>query len=91
MESCTFLTKIIAVTIQVLTPQGVYIREFGMGQLNNPYKLLFSGDRHVLLANQHNHCVAVFNQDGALVSSLPCAVHPLGLAVDQKGDLLVAC
>ena len=77
--------------VQVLTPQGVYIREFGKGQLNAQHRLLFSGDKHVLVADQGNNRVAVFNQDGALVSSLPCAEHPIGLAVDQKGDLLVAC
>ena len=77
--------------VQVLTPQGVYIREFGKGQLNYPHKLLFSADKHVLVADQLNHCVVVFNQDGALVSSLPCAQRPLGLAVDKKGNLLVAC
>ena len=77
--------------VQVLTPQGEYIREFGVGQLRMQHKLLFSGDKHVLVADQINNRVAVFNLDGALVSSLPCAEHPLGLAVDQKGDLLVAC
>ena len=77
--------------VQVLTPQGVYIREFGKGQLNTQHKLLFSADKHVLVADQLNHRVAVFNQDGALVSSLPCAKSPLGLAVDRKENLLVAC
>ena len=77
--------------VQVLTPQGVYIREFGKGQLSSPQKLLFSRDKHVLVADQCNDRVAVFNQDGALVSSLPYAQHPLGLAVDKKGNLLVAC
>ena len=77
--------------VQVLTPQGVYIREFGKGQLSSPQKLLFSRDKHVLVADQLNSRVAVFNQDGALVSSLPCAQKPLGLAVDTKGNLLVAC
>ena len=76
--------------IQVLTPQGVYISEFGKEQLSGQHKLLLSGDKHVLVADYSNHRVAVFDQDGALVSSLPCA-NPLGLAVDQKGDLLVAC
>ena len=77
--------------VQVLTPQGVYIREFGKGQLSYQHMLLFSADKHVLVADQCNYRVAVFNQDGALVSSLPCAQHPLGLAVDKNGNLLVAC
>ena len=68
------------------------VKEFDIGQLKAPQKLQFSNDkRHLLVAdNSHNH-VAVFNQDGALVSSLPCASEPFGLTVDQKGDLLVAC
>ena len=77
--------------VQVLTPQGAYIRVFGKGQLSSQHKLLFSADKHVLVADQRNHRVAVFNQDGALVSSLPCAQNPLGLAVDKKENLLVAC
>ena len=77
--------------VQVLTLQGEYIREFGKGQLSSQHKLHFSGDKHVLVADQINNRVAVFNLYGALVSSLPCAACPLGLAVDQKGDLLVAC
>ena len=32
--------------------------------------------------------ITVFSDDGALVSSLPCASVPFGLAVDLKGDLL---
>ena len=77
--------------VQVLTLQGEYIREFGKGQLSSQHKLLFSGDKHVLVADVCNNRVAVFNLDGALVSFLSCAERPLALAVDQKGDLLVAC
>ena len=76
--------------VQVLTLQGIYIREFGKGQLNSQYKLLLSSDKHVLVADLCNNRVAVFSQDGTLVSSLPCAEYPIGLAVDQRGDLLVA-
>ena len=77
--------------VQVLTLQGVYIREFGKGQFNVQYQLLLSSDKHVLVADCGNNHVAVFNKDGTLVSSLPCANYPMGLAVDQRGDLLVAC
>ena len=77
--------------VQVLTPQEVYIREFGKGQLSSQHKLLFSADKHVLVADLLNHRVVVFNQNGAVVSSLPCAQYPVGLVVDKKGNLLVAC
>ena len=77
--------------VKVLTLQGKYIRKFGKGQLSNQHKLLFSRDKHVLVADLWNNRVAIFNQDGIFLSSLPCAEYPLGLAVDKKGDLLVAC
>ena len=78
--------------VQVFTLQGVYIREFGAGQLKAPQKLQFCSDKHhVLVADNLKNRVAVFNYDGALVSFLPCANNPYGLAVDQKGDLFVAC
>ena len=76
--------------IQVLTLQGVYIREFGKRQLRSQHKLLTS-HKHVLVADYGNNRVAVFNKHGTLVSSLPCANTPMSLAVDQQGDLLVAC
>ena len=77
--------------VQVLTLQGVYIREFGKGQLNRQLQLQLSNDKHVLVADHDNHRVAIFDQDGTLVSSFPCAKKPVGLAVDVRGDLLVAC
>ena len=77
--------------VQVLTTQGVYIREFGKGHLRSPHKLQFSVDKHVLITEHFNSRIAVFTQDGAWVTSVACAARPVGLAVDRKGDLLVAC
>ena len=77
--------------IQVFTTQGAYIRQFGNGVLHNPFKVLFTGDKHVLIADQTNDRIAAFNQGGELVKSVACAGYPRGLAVDKKGDLLVAC
>ena len=77
--------------VQVLTTQGVFVREFGKEQLTYPNKLQFTVDKHVLVADRYNNRIAVFTQDGAWVTSVACAGHPVGLAADRKGDLLVAC
>ena len=69
--------------IQVLTTQGVYITTFGRRK--------FTADKHVLVADRFNNYIAVFTQDGAWVTFVACAGHPVGLASDRKGDLLVAC
>ena len=76
--------------IHVLTTQGVYIREFGKGQLRYPCKLLIS-EMHVLIADNGNDRIAVFNHNGEFISSVATARSPVGLAVDQNGDILVAC
>ena len=77
--------------IQVFSTKGLYIRQFGNGLLQYPHKVLFTGDKHVLIADQNNNRIAAFNQGGKLVKSIACAGYPCGLAVDKKGDLLVAC
>ena len=68
----------------------MYIREFGKGQLGCPHKLLIS-EMHVLIADYINNRIAVFNHNGEFVSSVATARDPVGLAVDQNGDILVAC
>ena len=77
--------------IQVVTTQGDYIRECHIEQICQPHKLQFSTAKHVLVANEGNNRIAVCNQVGTLVKTLACASIPVGLAVDRKGDLLVAC
>ena len=77
--------------LQVLTTQGVYITTFGRRKLRSPHKLQFTTDKHEVVADRFNNYIAVFTQDGAWVTSVACAGHPVGLAVDRKGDLLVAC
>ena len=75
--------------VKVLTTQGVYIREFGKGEVRYAHKMLFTGTKHVLVADRDKG-IAVYDQAGVLVRSLHCEGYPHGLAVDQKGDLLVA-
>ena len=77
--------------IQVFTTQGAYIREFGNRLLWYPHKVLFTGDKHVLIADQNNNRIVAFNQGGELVKSVACVGLPRALAVDESGDLLVAC
>ena len=79
--------------VHVVTPEGRYSRGFGEGEIFGPQKLQFSNDNCVLVANlgtKHN-CVTVFDQGGAYIKTFDCVGYPRGMAVDQKGDLLVAC
>ena len=76
--------------VKVLTTRGVYIREFGKMEVRYAHKMLFAGTKHVLVADKDKG-IAVYDPAGTLVKCLDCDGYPRGLAVDQKGDLLVVC
>ena len=77
--------------IQVFNSDGVYQREFGGGQLKNPYDILITADGHVLVADYAygNNRVVIFNTTGQLIHSFQVPSTPFGLAIDHNGNLLV--
>ena len=75
--------------VQVLSPDGVFQREFGKGQLNSPRDILISADGLVLLADTCNNRVIIFNITGQLIHSVQVGPDPSGLAINHNGDLLV--
>ena len=74
--------------VQVFTLEGRYVKEFGTGQLKDPFGLTVTSDGSVLVADAKHICVAVFDKKGKLVHSIAVEV-PTGLAIDNRGDLLV--
>ena len=76
--------------IQVFNSDGVYQREFGGGQVKNPYDILITADGHVLVADLGNNRVIVFNTTGQVTHSFQVPSQPYGLAIDHNGDLLVS-
>ena len=76
--------------IQVFNANGVYQREFGKGQVLNPLDIICTTDHHVLVADQNNSRVVIFNTMGQLIHSFQVGSNPYGLAIDHNGDLLVA-
>ena len=75
--------------VQVFTLEGQYVREFGTDQLKYSRGLTVTSDGSVLVVDTDNHCVAVFDKKGELVHSIAMK-DPNGLAIDSRGDLLVA-
>ena len=74
--------------VQVFTLEGRYVREFGTDQLKCPRSLTVTSDGSVLVADNENNCVEVFDKKGKLVHSI-AVEDPTGLAIDSRGDLLV--
>ena len=75
--------------IQVFNANGVYQREFGKGQVLNPWDIICTTDHHVLVADLSNNRVVIFNTMGQLIHSFQVGSYLCGLAIDHNGDLLV--
>ena len=72
----------------MFTLEGQCVREFGSDQLKRARGLTVTSDGSVLVADEDNNRVAVFDKKGKLVHSI--AVDNLSdLAIDSRGDLLV--
>ena len=74
--------------VQVFTLEGQYVREFGSDHLKRPRGLTVTSDGSVLVADEDNNRVAVFDKKGKLVHSI-AVDKPSDLAIDSRGDLLV--
>ena len=75
--------------VQVLSPDGVFQREFGKGQLNSLLDILITADGHMLVADGNNNRLVIFNTTGQVIHSFQVDSGPYGLAVDHSGNLLV--
>ena len=75
--------------VQVFSPDGVFQKEFGKGQLNCPRDILITADGHVLVANTGNNHVVVFNTAGQVIHSFQVGSGLRCLAIDNNGELLV--
>ena len=84
-----FVTDYSKYCVQIFSPDGVFQREFGKGQLNYPHDILITADGHVLGAGSGNNRVVIFNTTGQVILSFQVAPLPCGLAIDHNGDLLV--
>ena len=75
--------------VQVFSPDGVFQREFGKGQLHWPLGILITADGHVLVAERDNSRVVIFNTLGQVIHWFRVGSGPYGLAINHNGDLLV--
>ena len=75
--------------IQVFDSDGVYQRQFGGRQLENPYDILITADGRVLVTDHDNNCVVIFNTAGQVIHSFQVPSQAYGLAIDHNGDLII--
>ena len=75
--------------VQAFTLEGEYVRDFGTGQLMFPHGIIATSNGSVLVADRDNSHVAVFDKKEKLIHTI-AVEDPRALAVDSRGDLLVA-
>ena len=71
----------------------------GDGKLtNNPFCFDIDREYNIIMSDDSNHCVYVFNQKGEQVhkfgkegQGIGEFCHPYGIALDNKGHVLVVC
>jgi DNA-binding beta-propeller fold protein YncE len=80
--------------IQVFTPEGRQVREWGKygpgpGEFRRPQGIALAGGR-LYVADAANHRVQVFETDGRFVREWGGVTYPYGVSVDGDGHVLVA-
>ncbi len=62
------------------------------GQLNTPYGIALDGYSHLLVADNQNYRIAVFNaSDGTPITSLHTPPTPHSVFGDKNGSVVVGC
>jgi hypothetical protein len=83
--------------VQVLGPEGQFVRVIGHGQLETPVYVAVDPHGLIVVSDYGKHCVWVFDEEGALVqrfgergSASGQLIEPMGVAVDAWGNIVVA-
>ena len=82
--------------IEVLREDGTFVRQIGVGELNNPWNVTIN-NKHVYVADTYNHRIAIFTQEGQLVRTIGSEGSgperfncPSAVAFSPDGDMYVA-
>ena len=82
--------------IEVLREDGTFVRQIGVGELNNPWNVTIN-NKHVYVTDSWNHRVAIFTLEGQLIRTIGSKGsgprqfnHPSAVAFSPDGDMYVA-
>ena len=82
--------------IEVLREDGTFVRQIGVGELNNPWDVTINNN-HFFVADTFNHRIAIFILEGQLVRTIGSEGsgpgqfnRPSAVAISPDGDMYVA-
>ena len=79
-----------AKSIKVTTPGGELVREYGGGQLQDPYGVAVDEDGYCLVGDWDGKALHIFDPQGKPVHSIKHVGSVCGVALDKEGSVYVA-
>ena len=76
--------------VSVYTPEGQYIRQYGLSHLNNPFDIAIDSAGNSLVVNFSGNSLLIFDPDGNFIHSIGKLNTPAGVAVASNGSVWVA-
>ena len=101
-EDLLFITDCSNHRIQLFTPTGQFLKQFGIltdipGKLRSPTGICYTPDDHVLICSSNSHCMLIFKEDESFVSSVAIEgtkdgkyADPVGVIMKNDGRIIVA-
>jgi len=75
--------------IQVVTADGIHVRQYGSGQLQGPAGVAVDQDGYCLVGDSDQKALCIFNPKGHFIHSVPTAGTPYGVTLDKEGFVYV--
>ena len=80
----------VAYIINVFTPEGQYIRQYGQSHLNVPCGIAIDSTGNSIVVNNCGHSLSIFDPHGNYIHSIGGFNYPNGVAVSSDGSVWVA-
>ncbi|XP_068759971.1 E3 ubiquitin-protein ligase TRIM71-like [Montipora capricornis] len=81
--------------VQIFDCKGNFLRSFGRqgsakGHFQSPKGIAFGKDKNIYVADNGNHRIQVFNEEGMYLSIFGGLQYPCGLSLNSNGNIIVA-
>ena len=76
--------------VNVFTPEGQYIRQYGQSHLNEPCDIAIDSAGNSLVVNNSGDSLSIFDPHGNYIHSIGGFKNPVGVAVASNGSVWVA-
>ena len=76
--------------VNVFTPEGQYIRQYGQSHLNEPCDIAIDSAGNSLVVNNSGDSLSIFDPLGNYIHSIGGFKNPIGVAVASNGSVWVA-